>query len=75
MIKHLRSLQYKDADIFNNKLKGITDLGKLVGKKIMTDFEIGGFIIKPEGKPTLVPETDKRPEIQSQNSAAEDFGE
>lgn len=43
------------------KLKGIGDLEELVGKKKLTEL-IGKYIEKPEGKPTLVPESDKRKE-------------
>lgn len=44
------------------KLQAITKLEKLVGKK---DFEeiAGVWVVKPQGKPTLVPESDKRPAI------------
>ena len=43
------------------RLKGITDLEDLVGKKELQEL-IGTYIVKPQGKPVLVPETDKRPE-------------
>jgi hypothetical protein len=43
------------------KLKGIGDLEDLVGAKRLKEL-IGEYIVKPEGKPTLVPETDKRKE-------------
>ena len=43
------------------KLKGIGDLEDLVGAKRLNEL-IGKYIVKPEGKPTLVPESDKRPE-------------
>lgn len=44
------------------KLQTITKLEKLVGKK---DFEeiAGVWVVKPQGKPALVPESDKRPAI------------
>ena len=42
------------------RLIGITDLEELVGKKQLQDL-IGDHIVKPQGKPTLVPESDKRP--------------
>ena len=50
-------------DIFKPKqLVGITALEKLLGK---SDFEriLGDYVIKPPGKPTLVPESDKRAEL------------
>lgn len=56
------------------KLKGISDIEKLVGKKnfpaLMEDF-----VIKPQGNPILVPETDKRPEYKSLEQAKQDFGD
>lgn len=47
------------TDIYKQSLINITEMQKLMGKK---DFEeiIGGLLIKPQGKPTLVPVTDKR---------------
>lgn len=61
---------YSNEDIFQEpKLLGITAMEKLLGKK---HFEalIGDLVIKPAGAPTLVPATDKRPEL---SSAASDF--
>lgn len=43
-------------------LCGLTDLEKLVGKKRFAAM-CGDYIIKPQGKPTLVTEDDKRPAI------------
>ena len=50
----------------------LTDLEKMVGKK---DFQTicGEFIQKPNGKPTLAPESDKRPVYNPKTTAAEDF--
>ena len=45
---------------------------KLVGKELLTEL-IGKYIVKPVGAPCLVPETDKRPELGSTNSARVDF--
>ena len=51
------------------ELKGISDLEKVVGKKKFNEL-CGEYIVKPQGKPTLVPESDKRPAF---NAAADDF--
>lgn len=70
--KKLRAAKYRVKDIFKpRELKGITDMTKLLGRKKFNELlEQTGLVIKPEGRPTLAPEDDKRPEI---NSAASDF--
>lgn len=54
------------------KLYGITDMTKIMGKKAF-DYILEPFIEKPPGKPALVPESDKRPELNSTASAVRDF--
>ena len=46
----------------------------LVGAKKLAEL-VGGLIEKPAGSPTLVPETDKRPELNTAAKAAEDFAD
>lgn len=53
-------------------LKGITDLTKALGKKRFEEI-LEPYVTKPTGKPVLVPVSDKRPELQSTESAAQDF--
>ena len=56
---------------YEKKLLGITAMSSLLGKK---KFEalLGDLIYKPPGKPALVPESDKRPAM---NTAADDFND
>lgn len=60
-------------DIYKKSLIGITEMEKLMGKK---DFQkiLGNLVYKPQGKITLVPESDKRPSIQTETAEA-DFKE
>ena len=54
---------------YEKKLLGITAMTSLLGKKKFEEI-LGGLTYKPPGKPALVPESDKRPAM---NTAAEDF--
>ena len=54
------------------KLLGITEMTKLLGGKKHFEELLGSLVEKPQGKPTLVPESDKRPEW---NTAQNDFKE
>jgi hypothetical protein len=63
---------YDESEVFNKKIKGLGDLEKLLSKEGFNKL-LGDYIVKPPGKPTLVPETDKRPEYNSAAGAAADF--
>ena len=56
-------------DPYEKKLLGITAMTAALGKTKFNEI-LGGLIYKPQGKPALVPESDKRPAM---NTAAEDF--
>ena len=53
-------------DIFRKTLLPITEMEKLMGKQEFAEV-LSGLIIKPAGKPTLVPITDKRPAMTNVN--------
>lgn len=58
-------------DPYERKLLGITAMQKLLGKSRFEEL-LSTYIEKPQGKPTLVPESDKRPVM---NNAKTDFME
>ena len=58
-------------DPYDKRLLGITAMQKLLGKKKFDEL-LSGLIMKPQGKPVLVPESDARPEF---NTAQNDFYE
>ena len=57
-------------DPYEKKLLGITAMTGLLGKKKFQEI-LGDLTFKPQGKPTLVPKSDKRPAWK--NTATEDF--
>ena len=68
----LKAAGIDEAVMFERSLLGITAMEKAIGKKVFTEV-LGGLIVKPEGKPTLVPVEDKRPALASVTTATEDF--
>lgn len=54
---------------YEQKLLGITAMTSVLGKKQFENI-LGSLTYKPQGKPTLVPESDKRPVM---NTANQDF--
>lgn len=60
---------YDKSLLYDLKPKTLTELEKLMGKAEFAD-KLGGFVVKPVGKPTLAPMTDKR---EAYNPAAADF--
>lgn len=67
------AFKVKDAgfDPYEKKLLGVTAMSTLLGKKKFEEL-LDELIYKPPGKPALVPESDKRPAM---NTAIEDFKE
>jgi len=63
---------YDEAMLYERKLYGITAMEKIVGKKKLTTT-LGDLLIKPAGKPVLVPESDKREAINTTEAAKADF--
>lgn len=61
------------TDIYKKSLIGVTEMERLMGKKEFARI-LGKLVYKPQGKVTLVPDTDKREAINTSTAAA-DFQE
>ena len=61
------------TDIFKKSLISITEMEKLMGKKTFAEV-LGGLVVKPTGRPTLVPASDRRPAITT-TGAKQDFSD
>lgn len=59
-IEILEEYGYSRSDYIKEKLEGIGNLEKLVGKKNFPDI-LGEVVEKPKGSPTLVSDDDRRP--------------
>ncbi len=62
---------FDEKEFTTTKLQGITEVEKLVGKSEFPTI-LGSLVIKPQGKPTLVPMSDKR-QAMGVEQAKEDF--
>ena len=69
VIKLLTKEGYRESDVCETTLKSLSSIEKMIGKKDFKDI-LGNHVIKPMGKPTLVPIDDVRPVY---NSAINDF--
>lgn len=66
-----KAVENAGYDPYLRKLMPLTEMQKMLGKKQFEEL-LGAYIMKPEGKPTLVNRKDKRQEI---NTAMTDFKE
>lgn len=69
-LEALNQAGYRPSEFFKpRELKTLTDIEKMLGKKNFATV-LGNYIEKPQGKPTLAPESDKRPAL---DTIADDF--
>lgn len=70
VLEALKEAGYEEEKLYKPKeLLTLSALEKLVGKKKFSEL-LGEWVVKPQGKPTLVPESDKR---KPYNAAVADF--
>ena len=72
VLEKLKLEGFDEKAITKTELLTLTNLEKAIGKKMVTEH-LSELIEKPNGKATLVPESDKRKEINSVSSAIADF--
>lgn len=63
---------YDEALLYERKPITLTAVEKLLGKTNFSEL-VADYVIKPPGKPTLVPESDKREPVNLTQTAAEAF--
>jgi len=68
----LAAAGFDESSYLRRDLKSISDLEKLLGKKGFNSL-LGDYVTKPQGKPTLVDESDPRPAMNSTATALNDF--
>jgi len=71
LVSRFKSKGFDEALLFERKPLTLTGFEKLAGKTEFAEIS-NGLIAKPQGKPTLAPESDKRP---SYSTAESDFAE
>lgn len=70
----MKAAGYDEALLYEKKLITLTQMEKDFGKKKVAEV-LGSLIIKPQGKPTLAPESDKRPAFQPDEAILAAFDE
>ena len=71
----LQSVGLTDDMIYKKReMEGLSKLEAIVGKKLFQEL-CGEYLIKPQGKPTLVSENDRRPEFSTLAIAQREFAD
>lgn len=71
IVRQCEGAGFDHALLYETKLLTVSAMEKLMGKKKFAEV-LENYVEKPPGKPTLAPESDKRPAIVNGN-AADDF--
>ena len=71
IVRQCEGAGFDHALLYETKLLTVSAMEKLMGKKKFAEV-LENYVEKPPGKPTLAPESDKRPAIVNDN-AADDF--
>lgn len=74
LVNAFKKAGYNEALLYERKLLTLTQLEKDFGAKHFAEIA-GDIIVKPTGKPTLAPESDKRPALQPEMDILNAFDE
>lgn len=72
VVAAMKSAGYDESLLYERKLITLTQMEKDFGKKTVAET-LGELIVKPQGKPTLAPAKDKRPEFRPEEQLLAEF--
>ena len=72
VVEAMKSAGYDESLLYERKLITLTQMEKDFGKKAVSET-LGELIVKPQGKPTLAPAKDKRPEFKPEEQLLAEF--
>lgn len=72
VVAAMKSAGYDEGLLYERKLITLTQMEKDFGKKAVAET-LGELIVKPQGKPTLAPAKDKRPEFRPEEQLLAEF--
>lgn len=72
VVEAMKSAGYDESLLYERKLITLTQMEKDFGKKAVAET-LGELIVKPQGKPTLAPAKDKRPEFRLEEQLLAEF--
>lgn len=72
VVEAMKSAGYDESLLYERKLITLTQMEKDFGKKAVAET-LGELIVKPQGKPTLAPAKDKRPELKPEEQLLAEF--
>ena len=72
VVEAMKNAGYDESLLYERKLITLTQMEKDFGKKAVAET-LGELIVKPQGKPTLAPEKDKRPAFKPEEQLLAEF--
>lgn len=72
VVTAMKAAGYDESLLYERKLITLTQMEKDFGKKAVAET-LGELIVKPQGKPTLAPAKDKRPEFRPEEQLLAEF--